>query len=107
MIVLIFNKSRKKSFRRTKRIISSVLPPLSNRLNIGSIPRRIILQLIDDLKKVVNRGTKIEFYIEDSDGYMGFKMVSIGKKSKESFFEIPTKFDRFLDLPPKKEPKKK
>lgn len=96
MNVLIYNKSRKKSFRKSKRIISSVLPQISNRVNIGNIPKRIAIKLVEDLRKSVNRGTKIEVYIEDLDGYMGFKMFAIGKKSGDSFFDIKTKLDEFF-----------
>lgn len=96
MNVLIYNKSRKKSFRKSKRIISSVLPQISNRVNIGNIPKRIAIKLVEDLRKSVNRGTKIEVYIEDLDGYMGFKMFAIGKKTGDSFFGIKTKLDEFF-----------
>ena len=96
MNVLIYNKSRKKSFRKSKRIISSVLPQISNRVNIGNIPKRIAIKLVEDLRKSVNRGTEIEFYIEDLDGYMGFKMIPIGKKPLNSFFDIETRLDEFF-----------
>lgn len=93
MKVLIYNRSRKKRFRSTKRIISSVLPSISNRLNIGNVPKRVIEQLILQLKMVSGRGTAIEIYIENSDGYHGFEVVFIGKKnSKVDIFEINKKF---------------
>lgn len=97
MIVLILNRSRKKSFRGSKRIISSVLPSITNRLNIGDIPQRIIIQLIKDLKNKVNRGTSIEVYIQDKSSYHGFKLVQIGKVNKKvELFTIPSKLDLTL-----------
>ncbi len=96
MNVLIFNKSRKKSFRQTKRLISAVLPQISNRLNIGDIPKRVILKMIEDLRKIVNRGTCIEIYIEDRSGYMGFRLINIGKIKGINFFSIPQKNDKFF-----------
>lgn len=93
MIILIYNRSRKKRFRSTKRIISSVLPSISNRLNIGSIPKRVIESLILDLKKISGRGTAIEIYIENKDGYNGFELCTIGKFNKRlDIFEINKKF---------------
>lgn len=85
-------------------MISSVLPQISNRVSIGNVPKRIAIKLVEDLRKNVNRGAKIEFYIEDLDSYMGFKMIPIGKKSKESFFDIKTSLDDFFK--PIKNPKK-
>ncbi|HCJ8469709.1 TPA: hypothetical protein NV714_003517 [Escherichia coli] len=97
MIVLVLNRSRKKSFRSSKRIISSVLPSITNRLNIGDIPQRIIIDLIKDLRNKVNRGTSIEVYIQDKSGYHGFKLVQIGKTKKQSeLFTIPSKIDLTL-----------
>lgn len=97
MLILILNRSRKKSFRNSKRMISSVLPSITNRLNIGNLPKRIAFQLIKDLKKKVNRGTSIEFYIEDKSAYHGFKLIQIGKVNKKvELFTIPSKLDLFL-----------
>jgi hypothetical protein len=93
MIILIYNRSRKKRFRSTKRIISSVLPSISNRLNIGSIPKRVIEELILDLKKFSGRGTAIEIYIENKDGYHGFELCTIGKFNQRlDIFEVNKKF---------------
>lgn len=97
MIILVLNRSRKKSFRSSKRIISSVFPSITNRLNIGDIPQRIIIQLIKDLKLKANRGTSIEIYVQDKTGYHGFKLIQIGKvKSHVDLFTIPSKFDMTL-----------
>lgn len=93
MIILIYNRSRKKRFRSTKRVISSVLPSISNRLNIGNIPKRVIEELILDLKKFSGRGTAIEIYIENKDGYHGFEICMIGKFNQRlDIFEINKKF---------------
>lgn len=97
MLILILNNSRKKSFRQTKRIISSVLPTITNRLNVGNIPKRIIIDLIKNLKSKTNRGTSIQVFIEESSGYHGFKLVQIGKLKKHlDLFEIETKIDKEL-----------
>lgn len=97
MIVLILNRSRKKKFRSTKRIISSVLPSITNRLNIGDIPQRVIIQLIKDLKMKAGRGISIEIYIQDKTAYHGFKLVQIGKKMNHvDIFTSPSKFDLTL-----------
>ena len=97
MLILILNNSRKKSFRQTTRIISSVLPTITNRLNVGNIPKRIIIDLIKNLKSKTNRGTSIQVFIEESSGYHGFKLVQIGKLKKHlDLFEIETKIDKEL-----------
>jgi hypothetical protein len=97
MLIIILNNSRKKSFRQTKRIISAVLPSINNRLSIGNLPKRIILDLIKNIKEKANRGTSIQIFIEESTGYHGFKLVQIGKLKKHlDLFEIETKLDKEL-----------
>lgn len=97
MRILILNNSRKKSFRQTKRIISAILPSINNRVNIGNLPKRIIIQLIKELKKAVNRGTSIQIFIEDSSAYQGFKLIEVGKsKNHLEFFLIPSDLDKDL-----------
>lgn len=82
MIVIVHNKSRKKSFRTTKRIISTVLPAIDIRINLGDIPERVLNTLIEELRKTVNRGTNIKIFIKKHNGFSGFKMIEIGKKDK-------------------------
>lgn len=93
MRVLIFNKSRKKRFRKSKRIISSVIPSISNRLNIGDVPQRVINELIAQLKSISGKGTAVEIYIENKSGYHGFEIVFIGKRNRNTeIFEINKRF---------------
>lgn len=93
MRVLVLNKSRKKRFRSTKRIVSAVLPSITNRLNIGDVPKRVILELITQLKLKSGKGTSIEIYIENKSGYHGFEVVFIGKRNYNSeIFEINKNF---------------
>lgn len=82
MIVVIKNKSKEKCFAKSKRIISSILPQIDIRLNIGDIPERILIQLIKDLRKTASRGTKIKIFIKKDGGFSGFYLYEIGKKDK-------------------------
>lgn len=97
MITLILNRSKKRKFRSTKRIITSVIPSITNRLNIGDIPQRVIIQLIKNLKLKSSRGICIEIYIQDKSAYHGFKLVQIGKKFNHvERFTSPSKLDLTL-----------
>lgn len=51
MIVMVINSSKKKSFRSSKRLIAEVLQPITNRVAIGDIPKRILIDFILKLKK--------------------------------------------------------
>lgn len=81
MLVVVVNESRKKSFRRSKRVISSVLPSITIRVNIGNLPRRVAIQLIENLKTSATRGTKVKLFLEDKAGYFGLKCVEVGPRS--------------------------
>lgn len=61
------------------------------------MPKRVIFDLSKELKLKANRGTSIQIFIEESNGYHGFKLIQIGKKKKHlDLFEIETKLD--IDL---------
>ncbi len=89
MLVIIYNKSRKRRLRTSRRILSSILFPINDRLHIGNIPSRTVIELIKKLKEKAGKGTNIKFFIESKEGYHGFKMIAIGKKEE--------KFDIFED----------
>lgn len=82
MFIVINNKSKGKSFRRTKRIISTVLPKVDLRLNMGEIPLRILEQLIENLRRNVTKGTKVKIFIATSSGFSGATLIEIGEKDK-------------------------
>lgn len=81
MLVVVVNSSRKKSFRRSKRIVSAVLPSVTIRVNLGHLPKRVLLQLIENLKQSATRGTNLKLFFEDKTGFFGLKCVEIGPRS--------------------------
>lgn len=99
MNIIIINYSRKKSFRKTKRVVSSVLPSITNRVNFGNIPKRVIIKLIKDLKSLVSKGVIIKVFIESKEGYRGFKCIEIGKKDFKYEFWINTASSIDKDIP--------
>ena len=101
MLVVILNLSRKKSFRKSKRKLASVLPNAMPRLHLGDIPKRVLFSLIDDLRKTASRATQIKVFVEDRAGYHGWKCIEIGRHSfhLESFvFTESTLHDELADL---------
>ena len=81
MLVVILNLSRKKSFRKSKRKLASVLPSATPRMHLGDIPKRVLFPLINELRKTASRGTQIKIFVEDRAGYHGWKCVEIGRHS--------------------------
>ena len=82
MFVIIENKSKFKCFRKTKRLITSVLPLVDKRLNIGDIPERVLEKLIIELRKLTSRGTNIKIFIYRKQFANKFELIEIGKKEK-------------------------
>ncbi len=88
MLIIVVNKSRKRRFLTSKRILSSILFPVEQRVHIGNVPSRTIADLIKKLKSISGNGMNIKMFVESNEGYHGFKMISIGKKeSKYDIFE--------------------
>jgi hypothetical protein len=98
LITLILNRSRKKSFRRTKRLITAILPSISNRVNIGDIPKRVLVELVKNLRHATTKGVCIQLFFEEKQGFRGFKCIEFGTKSSRvlNFVNVSSNFD--LDL---------
>ena len=98
MITVVMNRSRKKAFRRTKRMVTTVLPSISNRVNIGDIPKRVLLELIKNLRHGTTKGVCVQLFFEEKQGFRGFKCIEFGTKSFrwQNFINVDSRFD--LDL---------
>jgi hypothetical protein len=79
VLVIVVNLSRKKAYRASKRVVAAVLPQITIRLNIGSVPQRVLIQLVKALRESANRGTCLKIFFEDRLGYHGVKCLEIGK----------------------------
>ena len=104
------NRSRKKAFRRTKRMVSAVLPSISNRVHIGDVPKRVLLELVKNLRHGTTKGVCIQLFFEEKQWFRGFKCIEFGTKTPRllDFVNTDSRFD--LDLaakgllpPPKRE----
>ena len=98
MLVIIINQSKKKSFLKSKRLISSVLPEINLRINLGDIPKRVLMSLLKELRLTASRATNLKIFIESKKSYHGFKCVEIGKPSfhLEPFTTSSSTFDTEL-----------
>lgn len=83
MRIVAINLSRKKAYRKSKRILASVLPTITIRTHLGDMPRRAIWALVQKLRETANRGTRLQLFIEDRDGYHGWKCLEIGKHTNQ------------------------
>lgn len=97
MLITVLNKSKKKAFRKSKRIINAVIQPINNRVSISSVPKRVLFELISNLKKSVTKGTSVEIYIEDKEGFRGVKCIVVGKNYGNTLFtQTPSGLDKSL-----------
>lgn len=81
MIIIILNKSKNNSFKKSKRIINKVLNPIDLRINMGNLPKRVIIKLISDLKLIRTKNTNICIFIENKNCFSNFNLIEIGKKN--------------------------
>ena len=99
MIIIILNKSKNNSFKKSKRIINKVLPKVDIRLNIGDIPYRVFIKLVKDLKKSTVKGTSVKIFIHNKECYHNFNIIQIGTKHKylNNFDIMKVDYERFND----------
>jgi hypothetical protein len=62
LMICVQNSSDGKSYTETKRVVGSVIPRMDIRLNIGDVPKRVLLKLIKDLRGIANKSTEIKIY---------------------------------------------
>lgn len=99
MNVIIINSSKKKAFRKSKRIISAVIPSVTNRVSLADIPKRILIELIKNLKLATTRGTSIQIFFESKIlGFRGFKCIQVGveKNNLAEFVNSKSLIDKDL-----------
>lgn len=115
VLVVILNQSRKKSFRKSKRCVSSILPSISIRLNIGDIPKRVLWKMIEDLRGQASRATCIKIFIQSNGSYHGWKCLEIGKHASNldefvysgSTLDVELEEYGWLPKPPSLKPSRK
>ncbi len=95
MIVVVYNNSRKRRMKKTKRILSSILFPVNHRLHIGNISSKNIVELINKIKDISGQGLNVKFFFESKEGYNGFKLIQIGKKEEK--YEILENVESKID----------
>ena len=78
--------------------MSCVLPAISNRVNIGDIPKRVLLELVKNLRHGTTKGVCIQLFFADSQGFRGFKCLEFGTKDIKlaDFVNVDSRID--LDL---------
>lgn len=99
--VTVVNYSKKKSFRSSKRLITQVLPSITNRVNLGCLPKRILLRFIKNLKRNATKGTSVKIFFEAKGlGCRGYKCIEVGTKSShlEPFTFSSSRIDQDLKL---------
>lgn len=79
MLVVVVNLSRRKAYRTSKRIISAVLPQITIRLNLGRVPKRVLLELVSKLRNSASRGSCVKIFFEDTKAHHGMKCLEVGK----------------------------
>lgn len=79
-------------------MVSVVLPSISNRVNLGDIPKRVLLELVKNLRHGTTKGVCIQLFFEEKQGFRGFKCIEFGTKSfrLQGFVNVDSRFD--LDL---------
>lgn len=92
-------------------MVTAVLPSISNRVNIGDIPKRVLLELVKNLRHGTTKGVCIQLYFEEKQGFRGFKCIEFGTKSYrvQNFVNVDSRFDldmaaKGLMATPKREP---
>ena len=82
-MICVQNSSKGNSYRESKRVIASVIPKAAIRLNIGDVPKRVLLKLIRDLRKAATKNTEIKIYFPDKGAFRGVKCVEIGRSDAQ------------------------
>ena len=90
MNVVVYDKSKGKCFRKTRRLFSMFLININDREYVGDIPARTVMQLVKDVGRMVGKNSDVLILISKSDGYHGWFGYHFGRE------ECKKKYENFL-----------
>lgn len=79
MNIVVFDNSKGKSYRKTRRHFSKLLVRLTDRQFVGNLPSRIIEQLLKNVRHMVSKNSDVLILVADKDGFHGWKGYHYGK----------------------------
>ena len=92
MNIIVFDNSGGKSWKHSRRLFSSLLPTLTDRIFVGRLSKRVIESMIYDLKGKISRRSEILLLISNKSGYHGWEGYYYGRK--DHMF----RYNEYLDL---------
>ena len=110
MNIVVFDNSSGKAWKKSRRLFAALLPQVSTRMFIGSLPKRIIEQLMYDLRCVVNKKSQVSIFVENKDGYSGWEGHFFGSDRPtqlEDFFSSSKYIRQIKRATVKRKPKNK
>jgi hypothetical protein len=96
MKIVVYDNSRGKAYKKTKRIFRSLLIEISNRCYIGNLPSRTIKDLLCNVKRKLSKLSDILILVEQIDGFHGWTGYHYGKPISKIKYENFLKTNKYL-----------
>jgi hypothetical protein len=96
MNIVIFDSSRGKAYKKTKRVFASLLVEISKRYYVGTLPSRVIKELLNNLTKKVSRLSDIIVLVEQIDGFHGWTGYHFGRSVSKIRYENFLKANKYI-----------
>ena len=96
MNVVVFDNSRGKAYKKTKRIFASLLIELNKRCYVGALPARTIKEILNNITKKVSKLSDIIILVEQVDGFHGWTGYHFGRPISKIKYENFIKTNKYI-----------
>ena len=96
MNIVIYDNSKGKSYRKTRRVFGGLLVQINNRCYIGSLPARTIKELLYNLSKKVSKLSDITIFVQQLDGFHGWAGYHFGRPISKINYEKFLKTNKYI-----------
>lgn len=98
MNIIVFDNSRGKAYKKTRRHFSKILFKISDRNFVGTLPRRVIEELLFNLRKMVSKKSDLLILVAEKDGFLGWAGYHYGPPHVKQKYDFFLKTNRYIEF---------
>ncbi len=96
MKIVVYDNSRGKAYKKTKRVFASLLIEVTKRCYLGTLPARIIKEMMYNISKKLSKLSDIIIFVEQVDGFHGWTGYHFGKPISKIKYEKFIKTNKYI-----------
>lgn len=98
MKIIVFDNSRGKCYRKTRRHFSKILYRINHRIFVGDMPARCLKKMFFNLRTMVSKKSDILILIGEKEGVYGWAGYHFGMSRSKVKFSDLLKSNRYITI---------